>query len=120
AKPEEFVVHMYPPGQAPAVIPQEVRVDEANIRGWMSDAGLGGELGNSLVNTLAKAMQQMRAMTPEQRESYKDQENAKMEKLFGPGGPATKLKPVAVMLNELDQKRPGPPGRGLKDLVRLY
>jgi hypothetical protein len=44
-----------------------------------------------------------------------DAENLKLEKLFGPDWHDKKLKPVAVMIHELDQKRPG-----LKELVRAY
>ena len=96
-------------------MPKEVQAFDANARGWMSDAGLPRDLGNSLVSTLSKAIQHTHTMTPEQRESYKDAENAKLEKLFGPDWHDTKLKPVAAMIHELDQKRPG-----LKDLVRAH
>ena len=115
AKPEEFLVRLYPPGQEPREIPKEVSVFEGNVRGWMSDAGLSKELGYALFNTLSKAIQHTHALTPEQREAYKDSENAKMGKLFGPDWHDTKLQPVAVMIHELDQKRPG-----LKELVRAH
>jgi hypothetical protein len=81
----------------------------------MADAGLSKDLGNSLVNSLSKAIQHTQALTAEQREAYKDSENAKMEKLFGPDWHETKLKPVAAMIHELDQRRPG-----LKELVRAH
>ncbi|OAI45827.1 hypothetical protein AYO43_07435 [Nitrospira sp. SCGC AG-212-E16] len=97
------------------MIPKEVQAVDANVRGWMHDAGLPVNLGNSLAATLAKAIQHTHAMTAEQRETYKDVENAKLEKLFGPDWHDTKLKPVAVMIHELDQNRPG-----LKELVRAH
>ncbi len=115
AKPEEYLLRMYDPGQEPPVIPKEVSAFEANARGWMADAGLPLNLGNSLVNTLSKAIQHTHGMPPEQRELYKDAENTKCEKLFGPDWHETKLKPVAAMIHELDQRRPG-----LKDLVRAH
>lgn len=115
AQPRDYTIRYYAPGEEPAVIPKEVQAFDANARGWMSDAGLPRELGNSLVNTLSKAIQHTHAMTAEQRETYKDSENAKMEKLFGPDWHDTKLKPVAVMIHELDQKRPG-----LKELIRAH
>ena len=115
ARESDYTIRYYTPGQEPAVIPKEVQAFDANARGWMSDAGLPRELGNSLVNTLSKAIQHTHAMTAEQRELYKDSENAKLEKLFGPDWHDTKLKPVAVMIHELDQKRPG-----LKELVRAH
>src|ERR1700682_4971555 len=80
----------------------------------MSNAGLPRERGNSLASTLSKTNQHTHAMTAEQREAYKDSENAKLEKLFGPDWHDTKLKPVAVMIHELDQQRPG-----LKELSAL-
>ena len=115
AKPEQFQIRYYTPGQEPPVIPKEVKDFDVTARGWMADAELPRELGNSLVNTLSKAIQHTHALTAEQRETYKDSENAKLEKLFGPDWHNTKLKPVAVMIHELDQKRPG-----LKELVRAH
>ena len=115
AKETEYTTRYYTPGQEPSEIPKEVRAFDANVRGWMSDAGLPKSLGDSLFNTLAKAIQHTHTMTAEQREAYKDAENVKLEKLFGPDWHDTKLKPVAVMIHELDQKRPG-----LKELVRAH
>jgi hypothetical protein len=115
AKGSEYRIQYYTPGQEPPVIPKEVQAFDANARGWMSDAVLPRELGNSLVNTLSKAIQHTHAMSAEQRETYKDAENLKMEKLFGPDWHDKKLKPVAVMIHELDQKR-----SGLKELVRAH
>jgi hypothetical protein len=115
AKPEEFHTRYYTPGQEPAVVPKEVQAFDANVRGWMADAGLSRELGNSVFSTLSKAIQHTHTMTAEQRESHRDSENAKMEKLFGPDWHETKLKPVRAMLDAIDQKRPG-----LKALVREH
>jgi hypothetical protein len=115
AKPEQFQIRYYTLGQEPPVIPKEVQAFDSNARGWMSDAGLPRELGNSLASTLSKAIQHTATLTPEQHESHKDSENAKMEKLFGPDWHETKLKPVRAMLDALDQKRPG-----LKALVREH
>jgi hypothetical protein len=113
ATAEQFVTRYYTPGQEPPVIPKEIQAFDANCRFWMSEAGLSRELGSSLFTTLSKAIQHTATLTPEQRESHRDSENAKMEKLFGPDWHETKLKPVRAMLDALDQKRPG-----LKALVR--
>jgi hypothetical protein len=83
AQESDFLLHMYPPGQAPAAIPKEVQAFEANARGWMADAGLSREHGNSVVTILSKVLQQTHTMTAEQRETYKDQENEKLRTLFG-------------------------------------
>lgn len=115
AKESEYRIQYYTPGQEPPVIPKEVQAFDSKARGWMSDAGLPRELGNSLVNTLSKAIQHTHALTAEQRETYKDSENAKLEKLFGPDWHDKQLEPARVMIHELDQKRPG-----LKELVRAH
>jgi len=55
-------------------------------------------------------------MSPEQRETYKDQENAKLLHLFGAQDKLQEmLQPAAVMIHELDQRRPG-----LKEFVRAH
>ena len=45
AKEHEFLVNLYPPGQAPAVIPKEVQTFEANVRAWMGPDGAGALAG---------------------------------------------------------------------------
>ena len=115
ARPEEFTVRHYMPGREPAVMPKEVRDFDANVRGWMSDAGLPKNLGDSLASTLSKAIERTRMMTVEEREVYRDSENAKLEKLFGPDWHETKLPPVRVMLDQLELKRPG-----LRALIREH
>jgi len=71
-----------------------------------------GNGGDRLTATFSKGIQRTHSMSAEQRETYKYNENAKLEKLFGPEW-HDKRKPAAVMIHELDQKRPG-----LKDFVR--
>jgi len=116
AKPEQFQIRYYTPGQEPPVTPKEVKDFDVTARGWMADAGLPRELGNSLVNTLSKAIQHTHTLTADQREAYKDSENAKLHKLFGdPDKLEEALEPARQMIHELDQKRPG-----LKEFVRAH
>jgi hypothetical protein len=114
AKESDYTIRYYTPGQEPPVMPTEVQAFDANARGWMADAGLSRELGNSLVTSLSKAIQHTHTMTVNERETYKDNENAKLDKLFGPDW-HDQLEPAKRMIHELDQKRPG-----LKEFVRAH
>ena len=69
AKESDYVLHMYPPGQAPAVIPKEDQVFEANARAWMgpSGAGLPVNIGNALVHAIVQSKQATNGMTESQR-----------------------------------------------------
>ena len=109
AKEHEFLVNLYPPGQAPAVIPKEVQAFEANVRGWMGPdgAGLSRKQGNSLITTISRMLRQTHTLSANERDTYKDHENAKLDSLFGPDWHADLLKPVARMIHEIDQKRHG-------------
>ena len=53
-------------------------------------------------------------MSANERDTYKDHDNAKLDQLFGPDW-HDQLKPAARMIDELDRARPG-----LKDFVRAY
>ena len=114
AKESDYIIQYYTPGQAPAVLPKEVQTADANLRGWMADAGLSREQGNSLVTTMSKMIQHTHPLSANEREAYKDAENAKLAKLFGDTWD-DQLKPAARMIDELDRKRPG-----LKDFVRAH
>lgn len=95
---------------------EQIKAFDANVGGWMVDAGLSRELGNSMVTIISKAIQHTHTMTVEQREVYKDAENAKLHQLFGGQDKLEEqLQPAAVMIHELDQKRPG-----LKEFVRAH
>ncbi len=96
------------------MLPKEVRAFDANARGWMADAGLSREQGTSLVATMSKMIQQTHPLSANEREAYKDAENAKLEKLFGDTW-EDQMRPARRMIDELDRKRPG-----LKDFVRAH
>jgi hypothetical protein len=119
AKETDFnPIAYYASGQAPAVLPKEIQTFDANVKAWMGPEGAGPtvEAGNSFVTTLARAIQHTHGMTPEPRETYKDQENAKLHHLFGAQDKLQEmLQPAGVMIHELDQRRPG-----LKEFVRAH
>jgi len=116
AKESEYMIRYYTPGQEPAVTPKEVLAFDANARGWMADMGLPRDFGNSTVNILSKSIQHLSTLSPEQRESYKEQENDKLRALFGGQDKLNEaLEPARQMIHEVEQKRPG-----LKDFVRAH
>jgi hypothetical protein len=116
AKPEDYLIRYYTPGQEPPVMPKEVQAFDANARGWMADMGLPRDFGNATVNILSKSIQHLSALSPDQRESYKEQENEKLRTLFGGQDKLDEaLEPARQMIHEVEQKRPG-----LKDFVRVH
>ena len=115
AKSEEYLIPYGKPGEA-VQMTEPIKAFDANVRGWMADAGLSRESGNGVVAIISKAIQYTHTMSPEQRESYKDQENEKLRQLFGGQDKLEEqLQPAAVMIHELDQKRPG-----LREFVRTH
>ena len=111
AKPEEFLIRYGEPGREPIMTP-EMKQFDTTARTWLSEAQFPRELGNSLINTVAKVAQHTRVMTPDQLESYASSEFAKLEQVFG----ATlddKLRAAGRMVEELERKQPG-----LKNLLR--
>jgi hypothetical protein len=108
AKEHEYVLRMYPPGQAPDVIPQEVRAFEANARGWMGPdgAGLPLALGNTRVNTIAKVVQQTQHMTEGELETYRQTELAALQQAHGEKL-QERLQAADDMIDQLEHQRPG-------------
>lgn len=108
AKASDYVLRYYTPGQEPPVMPKEVKEFDANARGWMVDMGLPRDFGNSLVQIITKSIEHQSTLSPVQRESYKEQENEKLRTLFGGQDKLdAALQPAAVMIDEVEQKRPG-------------
>lgn len=70
------------------------------------------ELGNSLVNAIAKVAQTTKHMTPAQLDTYDEVEFAKLEKVYGPALD-DKLRAADRMVEDLDKK-----ATGLKHLPR--
>jgi len=115
AKPEEYRIQWKAPGD-PTPLSPEMRKFDATVRGWMADAGLSREHGNSVVSIISRLLQHTHAMTPQEIETYKDQETEKLEQLFGgPEKLAAQLEPARQMINELEKRRPG-----LKDFIRAH
>lgn len=78
----------------------------------MSGAWLPRELGNSLVNAIAKVAQTTKHMTPAQLDAYDEAEFAKLEKVYEPALD-DKLRAAGRMVEDLEKKQPG-----LKHLLR--
>src|SRR4029079_2649748 len=113
ARLDEFQINYAAgPGQDPPEMTPELTAFDTNARTWMSSAGLPRELGNSLVNTIAKVAQQTQRMTPDQLETYGYTEFEKLQRAHGPAL-EEKLQAAAHMIHDLDQKTPG-----LKNLLR--
>jgi hypothetical protein len=111
ADPTAYTIRYSRPGQDTPVT-EEIKQFDANARTWMSSAGLPRELGNSLVNQIDRVSQHTATMTPEQLVVYGEREFVKLQNLYG-AGLEDKLKSAALMIHELDQKKPG-----LKQLLR--
>lgn len=105
-KAEDFALRMYPPGQEPSVIPQEVRDFETNSRGWLVDAGFPRNLGNTLISTIEKVARTTKAMTPDQLETYRQTELQKMQGIYG-DKLDQRLQAADDMIDQLEQTRPG-------------
>jgi hypothetical protein len=72
----------------------------------MSSAGLPRELGNTLVNTIAKVAQQTQRMTADQLESYGYAEFEKLQRAHGPAL-EERLRDAGRMVHELETQNPG-------------
>jgi len=108
ARESDYRIQYFTPGTEPAVIPKEVAAFDKNARGWMADMGLPRDFGNSTVTILSKSIQHLSTLSPEQRESYKEQENDKLRALFGGQDKLNEaLEPARQMILEINQRRPG-------------
>ena len=106
AKESDFIIPYYPPGQAPSVLPKEVQAFDVKARAWMVAMGLSREQGNCMATIISKAIQQTHPLSANERDTYKDHENAKLDKLFGPDWD-DRLNPAARMIREVDALHPG-------------
>jgi len=111
AKPEEFLIRYGGPGEDVVMTP-ELKQFDTTARAWLSGAGLPRELGNSLVNAIAKTAQNTKDMTPDQLESYGMVEYEKLQKVYGEALD-DKLRAAGRMVEALEAKQPG-----LKNLLR--
>ena len=93
-------------------MPKELQEFDQHARTWLSGAEFPRDLGNSLVTTIERVAQTTKAMMPDQLEQYGYAEFTKLERAYGPAL-EEKLHAAAVMIHELDQKKPG-----LKNLLK--
>jgi hypothetical protein len=108
AKESDFVLHMYPPGHAPAVVPKEVQTFEANAKAWLGPdgAGLSLGIGNALISAIDKTAQATKGMSAGQLETYRQTELKKLQQAHGEKL-GERLRAANDMIDELEQQRPG-------------
>lgn len=112
AKPEEYRISYAGPGEDPLPMTPELKQFDTAARTWLSEAGTPREVGNSVVNAIAKTAQLTKGMNDAQLDRYADAEFIKLQRAYGPSLEA-KLREAARMVEALDAKQPG-----LKNLLR--
>lgn len=114
AKAEDFTLRMYPPGEEPAVVPQEVRDFETTARGYLVDAGFSRENGQALINAIDRTARVTKGMSPDQLEAYRVNELSKMQRIHGEKLDE-RLQAADDMLDIVERSRPG-----VKQLLRSH
>src|SRR5262249_38562306 len=106
ARPEQYTIRYGEPGnQEPTMTPAMKQFDQS-ARMWMGSDGLPRELGNSLVNAIAKVAQATRAMTPDQLIAYGEAEFVKLQRVHV-AALDEKLQAVDRMVQVIEAKSPG-------------
>jgi hypothetical protein len=111
AKPEDFIIRYGLPGQELPMTP-ELKQFDASARTWLSMAGMPKNIGDSLVNAIAKVTATTQRMTPAQLEQYGADEFVKLERAHGPAL-EERLQVAERMVHDLDLKT-----AGLKNLLK--
>lgn len=107
----DYTIRYGLPGQD-VVMTQEMQHFDATARTWLSVAQFPRELGNRLINAIAKTVEHTRSMTPDQLEHYGYAVFAKLEQVFGEKLD-DKLRSAGRMVEALDANP-----LGLKDLLK--
>jgi hypothetical protein len=111
AKPEDFIIRYGLPGQE-LPMTHELKQFDASARTWLSMAGMPKNIGDSLVNAIAKVTATTQRMTPAQLEQYGADEFVKLERAHGPAL-EERLQAAGRMVHDLDLKT-----AGLKNLLK--
>jgi hypothetical protein len=111
AKPEDFIIRYVLPGQELPMTP-ELKQFDASARTWLSMAGMPKNIGDSVVNAIAKVTATIQRMTPAQLEQYGADEFVKLERAHGPAL-EERLQAAGRMVHDLDLKT-----AGLKNLLK--
>jgi hypothetical protein len=112
AKPEDYRLSYADPGQDPPEMTPELKQFDQSARTWMSTAGFPRDVGNSLVNAIAKTAQLTKDMNADQLDQYGADEFVKLERAHGPALD-DKLRAAGRMVEDLERKQPG-----LKQLLK--
>jgi len=108
ARPEDFLLRYDAPGQAAKPMTPEMTAFDQSARAWLTGAEFPATLGNSLITTIERTVQQTKHMTPAQLESYGLVEFEKLTRAYGgEDNLQEKLYAAAVMIEALDKNTPG-------------
>jgi hypothetical protein len=112
AQEKDFLIRYFPPGREPQVMPKELHEFDQHARGWLSAAQFDRTLCNSLVTQISRVAQHTNTMTPDQLETYGENEYVKLQATYK-DTLEDKLRQAGRMVEDLDKKQPG-----LKNLLR--
>jgi hypothetical protein len=105
AKPEDYRIQ-YDHLDPFQPVPDEVKQFDTAARTWLSEAGMPRELGNSLVNIVARVSKETAHMDEIARERYGNAQYAILEKTYG-ADLEKKLQRAGQLIQELEKRRPG-------------
>jgi hypothetical protein len=111
AQPRDYTIRYGRPGEDVKETP-ELKAFDQNARGWLSAAGMPKNIGDSLVNAIAKTAQATQRMSASELETYGAREFEKLQKAHGPAL-EEKLNAAGRMVEALEAKQPG-----LKNLLK--
>jgi hypothetical protein len=105
ARPHEYHISYFKPG-VHGEMTEGLTAFDASARDWLSTAGLPVNLGNALVDTIAKVVQTTHTMKPQQLDAYVLLENEKLAAAYGDTLDA-QLETARQMVQALEKKTPG-------------
>lgn len=106
AKASDYVINYFTPGQAPPVMPKEVKAFDASGGYYQSHAAVQHHSTRSLVNSVEAVITATHKMNESELVAYGEREYEKLDQTYGPDLEA-KLQSAARMIHELDAKQPG-------------
>ena len=112
ASSEDYRINYSDPGQDPQPMTPQLKEFDQAARGWLAGAGFERNLGNSLVNAIAKTAQTTKGFSDAQLDDFGTREFAKLERVYGVALDE-KLRSAGRMVEVLEKTKPG-----LKNLLR--
>ena len=105
AKESDYTIRYGRPGEDVKETP-ELKQFDASARTWMATAGMPKEIGNRLVNAIAKVTATTQHMSADQLETYGHAEFEKLQRAHGPAL-EERLRDASRMVHELETQHPG-------------